>query len=92
MQQSKYWEKVLVDRYYLLGLSLHEFRLFEGNHRSLVEVKLADDAPKTIEKALGDQLTEKHSTIRSVGGNGGERSNIHAGHGGRKEETGKDAE
>lgn len=81
-----------VDRYYLLGLSLHEFRLFKGNHHSLVEVELADDAPKTIEKALGYELTEKHSTVRSVGGSGGEYSSVHAGYGDRKEETGKDAE
>ena len=81
-----------VDRYYLLGLSLHEFRLFKGNHHSLVEVELADDAPKTIEKALGYELTEKHSTVRSVGGTGGEYSSVHAGYGDRKEETGKDAE
>jgi hypothetical protein len=81
-----------VDHYYLLALSLHDFRLFEGNHHSLVEVDLADDSPKTIEDALGDELTEKHSTVASYGGTGGESSTMHHGHGGRKDESDIDAE
>lgn len=71
-----------VDHYYLLGLSRQEFRLFEGNHHSLVEVELAEDSPKTIEDALGDELTDKHSTVASYGGTGG----------GKKDEVEKDTE
>ena len=81
-----------VDRYHVLGLSLHEIRLFEGNRHSLVEIDLPLEIPKTITEALGDELTEKHSTVASYGGVGGESSNKHHGHGGKNDEVDKDAE
>ena len=80
------------DRYHVLGLSLHDIRLFEGNRHSLTEVELTADTPKTITEALGDELTDKHTTVASYGGAGGESSSMHHGHGGRNEETEKDAE
>ncbi len=80
------------DRYYVLCLSLRDIRLFEGNRRSLAEVKLLPDIPKTITEALGVELTEKHSTVASYGGVAGESSDMHHGHGGKKDEVGKDAE
>jgi len=70
-----------VDRYYLLGLSLNEFRLFEGNRHSLVQVEMADDSPKEIEEALVDESAEKHSNLASFGG-----------HGSNKDEAGNEAE
>lgn len=81
-----------VDRYHVLGLSLQEIRLFEGNRHSLVEIDLPPDIPKTITEALGDELTEKHSTVASYGGVGVESSNKHHGHGGKNDEVDKDAE
>jgi len=81
-----------VDRYHVLGLSLQEIRLFEGNRHSLVEIDLPPDIPKTITEALGDELTEKHSTVASYGGVGRESSNKHHGHGGKNDEVDKDAE
>ena len=81
-----------VDRYHVLGLSLHEIRLFEGNRHSLVEIDLPLEIPKTITEALGDELTEKHSTVASYGGVGGESSNMHHGQGSKKDEVDKDAE
>ena len=81
-----------VDHYYLLGLSRQEFRLFEGNHHSLVEVELAEDSPKTIENALGDELTDSHSTVASYGGTGSDSSGMHHGGGGKKDEVEKDTE
>ena len=81
-----------VDHFHLLGLTLRDIRLFEGNRHSLTEVKLTADTPKTITEALGDELTEKHSTVDSYGGTGGESTAMHHGHGGKKEETEKDAE
>ncbi len=80
------------DRYHVLNLSLRDIRLFEGNRRSLAEVKLLPEIPKTITEALGVELTEKHSTVASYGGVGGESSEMHHGHGGKKDEVGKDAE
>lgn len=80
------------DRYHVLGLSLHEIRLFEGNRHSLVEVDLPTDFPRTITEALGDELTDKHTTVASYGGTSGESSDMHHGHGSKKDEVDKDAE
>jgi hypothetical protein len=81
-----------LDQFHLLGLTLHDIKLFEGNRHSLTEVELTSDTPKTITEALGDELTDKHSTTASYGGTGGESTAMHHGHGGKKEETEKDAE
>lgn len=81
-----------LDHFHVLGLSLHEVRLFEGTRHSLTEVELNDDTPKNITEALGDELTEKHTTVASYGGSAGESSSMHHGHGGRKDETEIDAE
>jgi peptide subunit release factor 1 (eRF1) len=80
------------DRYHVLGLSLHEIQFFEGNRHSLVEIELTADIPKTLTDALGDELTDKHSTVASYGGTGAESTSMHHGHGGRNEEGEKDAE
>ncbi len=80
------------DRYQVLGLSQHEFHLYEGNRHALVEVVLHEDIPKTIEDALGYELTEKHSTVASYGGAGAQNSNMHHGHGGKKDELDIDAD
>ena len=80
------------EHFYVLGITLRDIRLFEGNRHSLTEVELTADTPKTIAEALGDELTEKHTTVASYGGSGGESSPMHHGHGGRKEETEKDTE
>ena len=81
-----------VDHFHLLALTLHDIRLFEGNRHSLTEVELTADTPKTITEALGSELTEKHSTVDSYGGTGGESTAMHHGHGGKTDETEKDAE
>jgi hypothetical protein len=81
-----------VDRYHVLGLTLHGIRLFEGNRHSLEEVELTDETPKTITEALGDELTDKHLSVGSYGGVGGESTSMYHGHGGYKEEAEKDAE
>jgi hypothetical protein len=81
-----------LDHFHLLALTLHDIRLFQGNHHSLSEIELTADTPKTITEALGNEFTEKHSTTASYGGVGGESSAMHHGHGGQKEETEKDAE
>ncbi len=80
------------DRYHILGLSLHEIRLFEGNRYSLFEVELPPDIPKTITEALGEEYNEKHTPFASYGGLVGENSDMHHGHGGKKEEAEKDTE
>jgi len=81
-----------LEHFHVLGLTLHDIRLFEGNRHSLTEIELTVDTPKTIIDALGDELTEKHSIVESYGGVGGDSTPMHHGHGGKKEETEKDAE
>ncbi|MFO8000547.1 MAG: hypothetical protein R6U46_04825 [Marinilabilia sp.] len=81
-----------LDNFHLLALTLHDIRLFQGNHHSLSEIELTADTPKTITEALGDEITEKHSTTASYGGTGGESSAMHHGHGDKNQETEKDAE
>ncbi|WP_051663980.1 baeRF3 domain-containing protein [Dyadobacter crusticola] len=81
-----------VDRFQILSLNLHEMRLFEGNRHSISEIELGEDIPKTLQEALGEELTEKHITVASYGGVGGEGGNMHHGHGGKKDETDIDAE
>lgn len=81
-----------LDRYYVLALSLHDFKLYEGNKHSLSEIDLPESIPNTITEALGDELTEKHLTVAAYGGTGGESSSMRHGHGGKKEEVDVDAE
>jgi hypothetical protein len=59
-----------VDRYQVLGLSLHTIRLFEGNRDALDEIDPAPGVPRTITEALGGELTEPHHTVGSYGGVG----------------------
>ncbi|MDN3687662.1 hypothetical protein [Cyclobacterium jeungdonense] len=80
------------DRYHLLGLSLDEFTLYEGNRHSLQQIKLSDDIPNTMEDALGKELTDEHHTVASYGGAAGESNAMHHGHGGKKDQVDLDAE
>lgn len=80
-----------LERYQVLGLSLTDVHFYEGNRHSLVEVELLPGVPKTIEEALGDQLTQKYLTISS-GGSGVAGTGIHHGHGSKSDEKEKDAE
>lgn len=81
-----------VDRYQVLGLSLHTIRLFEGDRQALDEIDLAPDVPRTITEALGEELTEPHSTVASYGGVGGASTPMHHGHGGKQAEVDIDAD
>ncbi len=79
------------DRFQVLGLSLHEVKLFEGNRDALDEIELAPGVPRTIDDALGGELTEPHHTVASYGGTNLGSSMRH-GHGGKKDEMDIDAE
>jgi hypothetical protein len=72
-----------VDRYQVLGLSLHDIQFFDGNRHALDEVDLVPGVPRTITEALGGELTEPHQVVVSHGGHG---------QGGRADETDIDAE
>ncbi len=79
------------DRYHVLGLNRHEIKLFEGNRDALCEIQLHHDVPRTLKDALGEELTDPHSTVASYGGTGGSQSPMHHGHGGKKAEIDIDA-
>jgi hypothetical protein len=81
-----------VDRYQVLGLSLHTIRLFEGNRHTIDEIDPAPDVPRTIEEALGEELTDPHLTVASYGGVGQASGAMHHGHGGKKDEVDTDAD
>lgn len=81
-----------VDRFQVLGLSLHDMQLFEGNRHSIAPVEMKEAMPSNIKQALGDELTEEHLTVASYGGSGGASVNMVHGHGSRKDELDKDAE
>ena len=80
------------ERYHVLGLSLTDYHIYEGNRYSITEIMLASGIPKNIKEALGDELTEKHSTVASYGGVGGASGNMHHGHGGKADEVDIDTE
>jgi hypothetical protein len=78
------------DRYQVLALSRSEIKLYEGNRDALDLAELASGVPRTLEEALGEELTESHLTFSSHrGGAGGE---IFHGHGSKKDEVDLDAE
>jgi len=85
------------DRFQVLGVSRHDVKLFEGNRDALDPVDLAPEVPKTIQDALGDELTEKHQTVASYGGSrgagtGGGKTPMRHSHGGKKDEVDGDTE
>lgn len=81
-----------IDRYQVLALSLDKIRLFEGNRHVLDELDLVADVPRTIDEALGAELTEPHQTVASYGGVGGGQAPMRHSQGGKKDEIEKDAE
>lgn len=81
-----------VDRYQVLGVSLHHIRLFEGNRNSLEEIELVPEVPRTISEALGDKFTLAHTSVASYGGVGARSVPMRHGHGGKKDEVDTDQE
>ncbi len=75
------------DRYQVLGLTRDAIRLFEGNRDALDEIDPAPGVPRTLTDALGEELTEPHSTVASYGGGAGAGGAMHHGHGGKSPEV-----
>ncbi|MBA2434180.1 MAG: hypothetical protein H0V54_03675 [Chthoniobacterales bacterium] len=76
------------DRYQVLGLTRDAIRLFEGNRDALDEIDPAPGVPRTLTDALGEELTEPHSTVASYGGDAGAGGGaMHHGHGGKSPEV-----
>jgi len=66
--------------------------LFEGDRHTLEAVPLMAGVPQTMTEALGDELTEPHTTVSSYGGVGRGHMAMHHGQGGKKDEIDIDAE
>ncbi len=81
-----------VDRYQVLGLSQHKIQLFEGDRNVLDEIDPAAGVPRTMTEALGDELSDSHTTVASYGGAGQSSTPMHHGHGGKKDEVRIDME
>jgi len=81
-----------VDRYHVLGLSLHKIRLFEGDRDGIAEIEIAPGVPRTAADALGEEWTEPVDAASSPGGIGGANLPLHHGQTGRKDEVDKVAE
>lgn len=62
-----------VSYYHLLCLNHDKFKLFNGRGNKIQEIDLPEDAPDTLTKALGDELTGGELNVASYGGrdNGG---------------------
>lgn len=84
------------DRYQILAITLNSVRLFEGNRDGIDEVRLGDGVPKTLEEALGRDLTEKGQTGFPQGysraSERGDPMQVESGGAGRQEEIDRDRE
>lgn len=80
------------DRYEVLALTRDHVRLFQGNRDTLHEIELDPGVPRSLEAALGDQVTEPHASARVVftGGATGGKSAVQYGIGSRSDEIDKD--
>jgi hypothetical protein len=59
------------DRFQVLALTRTHVRLFEGDRDVVDEVELHPDVPRTIEAALGHEITQAHMAVASLGSQGG---------------------
>lgn len=72
-------------RYQVLGLSLGQVRLFEGDRDALGEIDLAPGIPRTLADAQGNEGGEAHHTVSSYGGLGQGHAAMHHGQGDRQD-------
>ena len=57
-----------IETYHVLTINRERIALYVGDRDGLVEVDLHPDVPRTIEEALGSEVTERQHTIASSGG------------------------
>lgn len=84
------------DRYQILAITLDAITLYEGNRDSIAEVQLMEGVPKTIEDALGHDLTQKTQSGFPQGysraSERGDPMQLEAGGAGRQAEVDRDRE
>lgn len=81
-----------VERYQVLGLSLHKVQLFEGSRDAMEEVSLAPGVSRALTEALDNESVEPHVTVASYGGTGQGTAPMHHGDGGKSDRAHVDAE
>lgn len=81
-----------VERYQVLGVSLHKVQLFEGTRDALEEISLAPSVSRALTEALDEELAEPHITVASYGGTGQGTAPMHHGDGGKSDRAHVDAE
>ncbi|WP_051292742.1 hypothetical protein [Olivibacter sitiensis] len=86
------------DRYEVLVLGLNGVQLYEGNRYHIDPVELNAEVPKTMQEALGEELTDDHFNTAFATGNGSNKAanqstgNVVHGYMDKSEEAQKDAE
>lgn len=79
-----------VENFQLLVLARQSFSLYEGNQNEMAELTLPEKSPRTMQDALGHQLTPGHLTFGSYDGAGG--TPMYHGHDDAQSEIEKDTE
>ncbi|NLC33038.1 MAG: hypothetical protein GX781_07060 [Clostridiales bacterium] len=79
-----------VEKFQLLVLSRESFSMYEGNQNEMTQLDLEEGAPRTMQDALGDQLTDGHLSYGFHGGAG--NTPMYHGVGGTQSEMDKDTE
>ncbi len=80
------------DRFALLGITRTHIRLFAGNRDRLDPIPVPAGIPRTIEEALGEDLTKPTLTSAGSGAGGPRGTATFHGHGGRADEVDLDTE
>lgn len=78
-----------IGRFQVLCLTRQDIHLYEGNRDELHEVEFAEDFPRTIKDALGDQLTDPYQKVSTygLGPAGSPGTTMRHGHGGKNDEV-----
>lgn len=69
-----------ISYYHLLALNHDKFSLFNGRGTTIQQVELPEDAPDTLTKALGDELTGGELNVGSYNGGEGNSGGVFHGH------------
>ena len=81
------------DAYQVLALDRKEIKLYQGNRYALDEIVMAPSVPRTIEEALGPDVKQQGVERQATHGAGkGGQTQMHHGHGSKKDEVGVDIE
>lgn len=81
-----------VSYYHLLALNHDKFSLYNGRRNKLQEIDLPEEAPDTLTKALGDELTGGELNVGSYNGSEGNSGGVFHGHNEKSNEVEIDQE